>query len=143
MKKVFSICTGIYPSGATFNITMLLFRIAISAEMIGVHGLKKLGIGVPVEQVPNPLHFPEALNSALAISANLIFPLFVIAGFFTRIAILPILALTLTGYFVVHWSDPGLVKDVPYMYSVCFLLVFVFGPGKYSADRFLHKSTLK
>ena len=119
---------------------MLLFRIVISLQLMIVHGLKKLGIGVSeVEKVPNPLHLPEIVNQLFATAANLIFPILVTLGFLTRIAVLPTLAVTLMGYFVVHWHDPLLTKDVPFMYSVVFLLVFVLGPGKYSADYFIAK----
>jgi putative oxidoreductase len=104
-------------------------------EMILVHGLKKLGLtGGDAEVVPNPLHLPEAFNQLFATAANLVFPLFVIVGLFTRIAILPIIAVPLTGYFIVHGHDPLLVRDVPFMYSLSYLLVLLLGPGKYSID---------
>jgi putative oxidoreductase len=104
------------------------------------HGLKKIGVGVAVaEQVPNPLHLPEAFNSMFAFASNLIFPVFVIFGFFTRLAVLPILAVTLTGYFVLHWNDTLIVKDNPFMYSLCYLFILAVGAGKYSLDNFFQK----
>ena len=117
------------------NCFMLLFRIIVSLELIVVHGLKKVGVGVTqAEIVPNPLGFPETFNHVFAVSANIVFPLFVIFGFFTRLATLPILAVTLTGYFVVHGHDPLLERDIPFMYSMVFLLILALGPGKYSLD---------
>src|ERR1044072_1654737 len=105
------------------------------------HGLKKLGVGVAVaEQVPNPLHLPEMLNEGFAIAGNLVFPVFVILGLFTRLAILPILAITLTGYFVVHWHDSILERDTPFMYSMVYLFILFIGPGKYSIDYRIYKS---
>lgn len=121
--------------------TMLAFRVLLSGELIYAHGLKKLGVGVgEAEVVPNPLNLPEAFNSLFADAANLIFPLFVIAGLATRIAVLPILAVTLTGYFVLHFHDAPLVKDTPFMYSLAFLLILFLGPGKYSLDYFIQKN---
>jgi len=120
------------------NIVLLFFRIAISFELIYAHGLKKIGIGTALaEVVPNPLGMPEALNQAFATAANLIMPIFIILGLMTRIATLPILAVTLTGYFVLHFNDPILVKDVPLVYSLCFLLIFFTGAGKYSLDHYI------
>lgn len=114
---------------------ILLFRVALCLELIVVHGLKKIGIGTAVaEVVPNPLNLPDQFNQLFAISANLIFPVFVLFGYLTRLAILPILAVTLTGYFIIHWNDSPLVRDIPFMYSLAFLLLFVTGPGKYSID---------
>ncbi|KGD66985.1 DoxX family protein [Flavobacterium aquatile] len=122
------------------NFTLLLFRVAISAELIVAHGLKKLGIGVTsAEIVPNPFGLPEVLNQVFATSANIIMPLFIVVGLFTRLATLPILAVTLTGYFILHFNDTIAIKDVPFMYSVSFILIALLGPGKYSLDNYFTK----
>jgi putative oxidoreductase len=106
-----------------------------------VHGLKKVGWGVVVaETIPNPLHLPDVLNQGVAIAANLIFPMFIITGLFTRLAVLPILAVTLTGYFVQHGGESLLSRDVPFMYSLSFALIWFLGPGKYSLDSRMRKS---
>ncbi len=141
MKKLLLPFFSTVPSEKLFDRGMLFFRAAISLEMIFVHGLKKLGIGgTEAEIVPNPLHLPEAFNEALAISANLFFPFLILIGLCTRLATLPALAVTLTGYFVVHWNDALLVKDTPFMYSVAYLLILVLGPGKYSFDHRINKN---
>ncbi|SKB93850.1 putative oxidoreductase [Soonwooa buanensis] len=123
------------------DVTLLAFRVLLSGELIYAHGLKKLGVGVgEAEVVPNPLNLPEAFNSLFADAASLIFPLFVIAGLATRIAVLPILAVTLTGYFVLHFHDAPLIKDTPFMYSLSYLVILFLGPGKYSLDYFIQKN---
>jgi putative oxidoreductase len=140
MNRKFSLLTKVYPGAKEFNVSLLVFRILLSVELMVVHGLKKISIGATeAEHVPNPLHFPDAFNQAFAITANLIFPVFIILGLFTRLAILPVIAVTLTGYFVVHWHDSLLQKDTPFMYSLSYLLLLVLGPGKYSVDYLLHK----
>ena len=140
MKKIIQIITNPRPSNSLYHIVLLGFRVLLSVEMIYAHGLKKLGVGVvEAEQVPNPLHFPEAINNALAVSANILFPIMVILGFFTRLSVLPILALTLTGYFVLHFHDAPLVKDAPFMYSLSYLLILFLGAGRYSLDHYLFK----
>jgi putative oxidoreductase len=140
MKSFFKRSIYPFPSCATFNWTMFLFRIFVSLELIVVHGFKKLGIGVSAaEQIPNPLHLPETINTLFAISANIFFPFFVIIGFCTRVATLPILAVTLTGYFVLHWNDAALIRDTPFMYSIVYLLILIIGPGKYSIDNYIYK----
>jgi putative oxidoreductase len=127
-----------------FNWTMLFFRTLVAIELMMAHGLKKIGIGVAeAEHVPNPLHFPDAFNSGFAIAANLFFPCFIILGFCTRLAALPTLAVTLTGFFVVHWHGTPLEKDTPFMYSVVFLLILALGAGKYSIDYLLYKRLSK
>ncbi len=137
MRRFVDKVTSIYPSADSFHWSLLVFRVLISAELMIAHGLKKIGAGA--ENVPNPLNLPATFNQLFAVSANLFFPILIIAGLFTRLAILPILAVTLIGYFVVHWNDSPLEKDMPFMYSVAFLLLLVLGPGKYSADYFINK----
>lgn len=134
MKNLFESMSRIYPSPIRFNFFMLFFRIAISIELICVHGLKKIGVGTATaEIIPNPLSLPHYLNSGIAISANLFFPLLIIVGYKSRYASLPILAVTLTG-FVLHWNSPALVRDVPFVYSLAFLAILFLGPGEYSFD---------
>jgi putative oxidoreductase len=98
MKRIINYITNIYPAANTFHFSLLVFRVLLSLEMIYAHGLKKLGVGVTeAEHVPNPLHLPEAFNNLFADAANLFFPALVILGLLTRLSILPILAVTLTG----------------------------------------------
>jgi len=117
------------------NRAVLLFRILISGELIIVHGLKKIGVGIAqAEVVPNPLGLPEMLNQVFATGANIVCPLLIILGLFTRLAAIPIVAVTLTGYFVVHGNDSLLERDIPFMFSVAFLFIIAVGPGRYSID---------
>jgi putative oxidoreductase len=119
----------------SFDIILLAFRILVSLQLIVVHGLKKVGIGIEVaETVPNPFNLPNWFNESFAIASNLLFPIFVIVGFYTRLATIPILVVTLSGYFIVHWNDSLLVRDIPFMYSIAFLLIAFSGAGKYSID---------
>lgn len=122
----------------SFDTTILFFRIFVALQLMVVHGLKKIGIGTGVaETVPNPFNFPNWFNDSFAIAANLIFPIFIIFGFYTRLATIPILAVTLSGYFIVHWNDPLLISDIPFMYSLAFLLIAFLGAGKHSLDHLL------
>ncbi len=140
MKKILTWLVNPSVSHQSFNIGMLFFRLAVCLEMIFVHGFKKLGIGAAeLEKVPNPLYLPEVINYAFAVSANIFFPFLMLIGLCTRLARLPTLAVTLTGYFILHWSDTALVKDTPFNYSLIFLFILVMGPGKYSIDNYIYK----
>jgi len=117
------------------NRGIFIFRLLVSGELIIVHGLKKIGVGIAqAEVVPNPFGLPEIVNQIFATGANLVCPLFIIVGLFTRLATLPILAVTLTGYFVVHGNDSLIERDIPFMFSVAFLFILAVGPGSYSLD---------
>jgi putative oxidoreductase len=136
--KTVQYITKLNDSKISFDATILFFRVIVSMQLMMVHGLKKIGIGTGIaETVPNPFGFPYWFNESFAIASNLIFPLFIIVGYFTRLATIPVLAVTLSGYFIVHLHDPLLISDVPFMYSLSFLLIAFSGAGKYSLDHFL------
>jgi putative oxidoreductase len=122
----------------SWNILLLIYRVALGTELFLVHGLKKLGIttGV-VEQIPNPFGLPSWLNDGAILTANLVCPIFVILGLFTRFSTIPIWCVTLMGYLVVHAGDSLLVKDTPFMYSLSFIFLTFAGAGNYSLDYFL------
>ena len=127
--------------GSTFNnAALLIFRILLCYEMFRVHGLKKMAkAGGAAEVVPNPLNLPPKLNGLIADFSDLIAPVLVGLGFLTRLSVLPILAVTLTGYFVVHRKDVLSVRDIPYMYSLSYLFIFLVGAGEFSADFYIYK----
>jgi putative oxidoreductase len=120
------------------NWALFGFRLLLAVELFRVHGLKKFrGNGGRAEVVPNPLNLPVKLNQMVATFSDTIVPLLVIIGICTRLVILPTIGVTAIGYFVVHRKDPIEIRDVPYMYTLCFLFLLVIGPGTISADYFL------
>ena len=124
--------------GSDFNnAALLVFRVLLCLQMIRVHGLKKLGEGGEI--VPNPLGLPPKLNEAIADFSDIVAPVLVAFGFLTRLSIVPILAVTLTGYFVVHRRSTLSVRDVPFMYSLSYLYIFLVGSGRFSADFYLSR----
>jgi putative oxidoreductase len=123
------------------NWAMLAFRVLLAIELFRVHGMKKFrGNGGKAEVVPNPLGLPQAINNLIATLSDTVVPVLVIMGVFTRLAVLPTIGITAVGYFVVHKNDPLEVRDVPYIYTICFLLLLATGPGSISLDRYLFQS---
>jgi putative oxidoreductase len=128
-------------AGTTVNNWALLgFRVLLALELFRVHGMKKFKL-VNNQKVhePNPFHLPEKLNGLVATFADTVVPCLVIMGIGTRIAVLPTLGVTATGYFVVHRKDSVEVRDVPYMYTLCFLFLMIVGAGIFSADHYFYK----
>ena len=135
-KKVFSF----KPEFFSQDFTLLLFRILVSLSMINTHGLKKIkDFEGTIAHIPDPLGVGGEVSAIMAIIANIIAPIFIIFGFATRLAILPILAVTLMGFFIVHGNDPLAIRDVPAMYSLVFIALLLLGPGKYSIDHKIFK----
>ena len=119
----------------SFDRGMLAFRVLVSLSMINTHGIKKLlYFEETVANIPDPFGLGGALSTYIALLANIICPVLIIAGLFTRFAALQILSVTIMGFLVVHFNDPWAVKDVPLMYSLAYLLILYLGPGRLSLD---------
>lgn len=126
------------------NWALLGFRVLLAVELFRVHGMKKFrGNGGQAEVVPNPLGLPQALNNLVATFSDTVVPVLVILGIATRLAILPTIGVTAIGYFVVHRNDSVEVRDVPYIYTLCFLLLLLTGPGSISADHYIYSQFFK
>lgn len=125
--------------GSAFNdAAFLVFRILLGMELFRVHGLKKFTVeNGKKEVIPNPLGLPDKMNALVASLADTVVPFLIILGLGTRLAVLPTIGVTAIGYFVVHRKDSLEVRDVPYMYTLCLLLILALGAGKYSLDYYL------
>ncbi|WP_333626256.1 DoxX family protein [Sphingobacterium siyangense] len=127
------------------NIAILIFRVLFAWELLTVHGIKKIQRGPQAEpeHIPNPLQLPEKLNAAVAQFADTIVPFFIALGLFGRLALLPTIGVTAVGYFVVHRHDSREVRDIPFMYTLCLLLLLLTGPGPYSIDHYIYQLLTK
>lgn len=134
----------IFSSESSFlskDYSLFFFRVLVSLTMINTHGMKKLlNFEDTIQHIPDPMGIGGEISTVVAIIANIVAPLFVILGLGTRLATLPILSVTLMGFFIVHGNDPWAVRDVPLMYSLAYLLIFFMGAGKYSLDHKFFKT---
>lgn len=120
------------------NFALLVFRILIGLELFRVHGLRKFKVqNGQREHVPNPLGLPDKLNGFIATFSDTVVPFLLMLGIATRLILLPVLGVTAVGYFVVHRQDSIEVRDVPYMYTSCFLFLLIVGPGTISLDHYM------
>jgi putative oxidoreductase len=136
MKRIFVNLLQTQTEGRISDWALLVFRVLLSVQMIYVHGIKKFSEAP--EEVPNPFQMPAMLVYVYAILSSVFFPVLTALGLFTRISAAAVLLTTLIGYFFVHGADDASVRDVPYMYSVSFLLVLILGPGRFAADTWLY-----
>jgi putative oxidoreductase len=117
------------------NAALLGYRMLIALELFRVHGMKKFRVeNGQREQVPNPLGLPEKLNGLVATFSDTVVPFLLMIGIGTRLILLPTIAVTSIGYFVVHRKDSLEVRDVPYMYSISLIFIWILGAGRYSVD---------
>lgn len=110
-------------------------RIGFSALLM-THGYDKLMRLLSGEfQFADPIGIGEFPTLLLAVLAEFVAPIFIVVGFKTRWATLLPMGTMLVAAFVVHLPDPFNKKEHALLFFFGFLLIYVFGAGKYSADR--------
>jgi putative oxidoreductase len=120
------------------NVALLGYRILFALELFRVHGMKKFRVeNGRREQVPNPLGLPDKLNGLVAMFSDTVVPFLLTIGIGTRLILLPAIGVTSIGYFVVHRKDSVEVRDVPYMYTLSLIFIWILGAGRYSVDFYL------
>lgn len=127
-------------ASAATDMALLIARIGIGVLML-THGLPKLTMllsGGPV-QFPGLFGLSSELSLVLAIFAEVVCSLFVIAGFGTRLAVLPLMTTMLVAFFYVHAADPFSKKELPLHYLLMYAVLFFAGSGRYSVDALLHR----
>ena len=101
------------------------------------HGVPKLqrlfGEG-PIE-FADPLGIGASPTFFLAVFAEFLCAVFVLIGFKTRWASLPIIITMLVAAFVQHAADPFGSKEKALLYAIVFIAIFLLGPGAYSVDK--------
>lgn len=107
------------------------------------HGLGKLMKLFSGEEIQffSFLGLPANISLGLAVFAEFIACIFIIIGYKTRLAALPLIITMLVAAFVVHGSDPwfmygteGGSKEPAIIYLIGFLAIYCLGSGKYSVD---------
>jgi putative oxidoreductase len=118
------------------QIGLAVLRIGAAALML-THGVPKLqrlfgedpiSFGDPLGIGANPTFF-------LAVFAEFLCAVFVLIGFKTRWASIPIIITMLVAAFIQHAGDPFGSKEKALLYSVVFIAIFLLGPGAYSVDK--------
>ena len=131
MKKILSVNRA---TTAT-DIALVVARIGIAALML-THGIPKLAMlfsGAPV-QFPQVLGMSVEFSLALTIFAEVFCSILLLAGFATRLAVIPLAITMLAAVFLVHAADPLSVKEPALHYLLVYIVLLLAGSGKYSID---------
>lgn len=122
------------------DIGLLIFRVIISGIML-THGVPKLldFFGSDELKFADPIGIGEGLTFGFAVFAEFVCSVFIIFGFLTRLASIPLIFTMTTAAFVIHFNDPFADKELPILFLAGFILLLITGAGKYSLDFFLSK----
>lgn len=105
--------------------------------MMLTHGIPKLmrlsGEG-PVE-FAEILGMSAVVSLVLAIFAEVICSILVIVGLATRYAVIPLAITMMVVIFIVNGGEPFGERELPSLYLLGYIVLFVNGAGKYSLDK--------
>ena len=122
---------------APANWGMLILRVGTSMLML-VYGYGKLERYLNGERsFADPIGIGEELSLILTIFAEFVCSLLLIAGLFTRAALVPLIFTMLVAFLIIHSDDPFDKKEHPLLFLIPYCTLFLTGPGRYSLDQHL------
>jgi len=122
-------------SDGILNGLILIIRLFVGISML-THGLPKLEKLIANDNIEfmNFLGLGSAISLVLVVFAEFLCSVFIIVGFLTRFASIPLMITMLTAFFVVHGSDPYAAKELSLVYFFFYFTIFILGSGKLSLD---------
>ncbi len=75
----------------------------------------------------------------LVVYSYLVCGAFIVLGFLTRLSVIPIFIAMGVAVFVAHKGQPVSQKELPTVYWLLCVVVFIFGSGRFSVDRLIFK----
>ena len=125
------------------NLSLLIARLLTGAFMIP-HGWSKLNRVLEGNfDFPDPLHIGTKASLICTAGTEFFASILLMLGLFTRISSASLLFTMLVAGLIHHWPDPWDDKEGSLMYAVVYLLLLVYGAGKFSADYLVKTYLLK
>ncbi|CRM57750.1 DoxX family protein [Pseudomonas sp. 58 R 12] len=113
------------------DLGLLFLRGSGALFLLWVHGLPKLlNYSEQLQLIEDPFHLGAHITLLLAIFAEVLCPLLIIAGVLVRLVCLPILAVLLIAMLVVHPEWTLLEGQFGWLLLIIFSSVLVAGPGR-------------
>jgi putative oxidoreductase len=127
------------------DLGLLVLRLAFGFAMVYGHGWGKIGrlFGADEVRFADPFGLGPAFSLGLAIFAEVICALLVMAGLFTRAALVPLIITMATAFFAVHLNDPFGQQEKAILFGFAFIALFLTGPGKFSLDGMMKRQKSK
>ncbi len=121
---------------------LLIIRLAFGFSMIFGHGYGKLTRLLGSEEIKfaDPFGLGPAASLGLAAFAEVFCAFLVMAGLFTRVALIPLIITMITAFFTAHLNDPFGQQEKVILFGFAFIALFLTGPGRFSLDALLFKT---
>lgn len=104
------------------------------------HGLDALmHYNLYLSMSKSTIGLPASLEFNLVVFSHFIGGILIVLGLFTRLAVIPIFITMTVAFTIAHKGQPFFQKELPFVYGLLCIVVFVLGGGAYSADNLLQK----
>lgn len=134
MKRIINV----NKASGTIDIALLIARSGIAVLML-THGIPKMMMllsGAPI-QFPGLLGMSPELSLSLAVFAEVVCSILLLAGFATRLAVVPLITTMLVAALFIHAADPFAKQEPSLQYLLVYVILLLAGSGKYSIDYLL------
>jgi putative oxidoreductase len=119
----------------TSTMPLTIIRIASGFLMLTLHGWGKFERFSALSQVfPDPLGIGSPASLVLVVFAEVVCATLLVLGIATRLATIPLMITMMVAAFIIHADDPISKIELPIMYLIMYLAVFIGGPGKYALN---------
>ena len=117
------------------DLVLLVIRIFVGFAMLS-HGYPKLQDLLSGEEIQffSFLGLSDKTSLILAVFAEFVCSIFIILGLFTRFAVFFLIITMAVAGLIVHSGDTFQKREASLLYLSVYLMLFAFGPGKYSID---------
>jgi putative oxidoreductase len=136
MKKLLQVNNA----AGTTDVALLLARVGIALLML-THGFPKLMLlfSDAANQFPSVMGMSAEVSLSLTVFAEVLCSVFVLTGFATRFAVIPLAITMLVAVFLIHGTDPFSAKEPALHYLLVYIILLFAGSGKYSVDYLLQQ----
>ena len=122
---------------------MILFVRIFFGALFFMHGLDKMmNFSQLSETFPSVLGLGSYMTLMLSIFCEFACSIFLIVGMLTRIVLIPMIASMAVAFFDIHdgFMPEG---ELSLIYLIVFIVLFITGPGRYSADYLIDRKVKK
>lgn len=122
--------------GIQQDLALLILRFVMGGFMVYAHGTRKLMKLLNGNyEFADPIGVGPEASLWLTAFAEVGCSILVIAGFYTRFALIPLIICMAVIAFVVHGPDPFGEKESALMYMAGYITLFLTGPGKWKVGK--------
>lgn len=132
--------TLLSPRSLHTDLAALFLRLIFGGMFIYAGWMKISAYDVMLGGFGKMLGLGPVLELNLVIFAEFVCGILIVIGLVTRLAVIPILITMIVAFFVAHANDLFVMKQLPFVYMLLCLVVFILGSGRYSLDRLVFKN---